>query len=685
MSIPTEGKSIFETTLEQVNPNEGPTIGGIQLDISGTGFAVGATVSVKGVSASDVTVWSSTRITATLPKQPGFAGDAPIVVTNPDGSSARRSDLFRYYLGAFPFRAPLLELGDQAAQFADATAVATGDLNQDGVPDIAASGGIGVTLLLSNGRGGYAASNQIATGLSPIAVAIADLNVDGRPDVVVANRDSSTVSVLLNTGQAILSRTDFTVGQSPQDLAVRDVDGDGLLDVATRNSIGEVRVLLGNGRGGLGPSFADASGTVPTNAFTVSPSADVNGDGKLDPITLEPGITGQRAVALSLSGAIGNPGQDPWIDLQTTGSFELLGDTVPSQIPVAVGDVDRDGLLDLVAWTGASPTSSTGLFTVSFARRDLSSTVFYSPSQALSGPNVPPARAGTPLAFVLGDVNGDRYPDIVYMVSTNSEKFLAVALNDHQNRRFMAPSIIPHSSGLPAMVAGDWNRDGKLDVAFLSNSVVSGSPFGVFLGDGTGRFTVSFPVPTVYGAEGAQLIETGDFNGDGLQDLVTGDADCGCIYVYRGNGMGGFLPARQVSRRALLGINSLAVGDLNNDGRTDLVATAWNDTWHVFLGSESESLTAGVRYAAAKLRVAGVTIADFNNDRRPDVVVFGAWKPSRVYWGDGRGSFLGHTAFPNLGTFGIALDLNRDSLPDLITRIGSLARLSTRIVLGSAQ
>lgn len=138
MSIPTEGKSIFETTLEQVNPNEGPTIGGIQLDISGTGFAVGATVSVKGVSASDVTVWSSTRITATLPKQPGFAGDAPIVVTNPDGSSARRSDLFRYYLGAFPFRAPLLELGDQAAQFADATAVATGDLNQDGVPDIAA-------------------------------------------------------------------------------------------------------------------------------------------------------------------------------------------------------------------------------------------------------------------------------------------------------------------------------------------------------------------------------------------------------------------------------------------------------------------------------------------------------------------------------------------------------------------
>ncbi len=127
--------------------------------------------------------------------------------------------------------------------------------------------------------------------------------------------------------------------------------------------------------------------------------------------------------------------------------------------------------------------------------------------------------------------------------------------------------------------------------------------------------------------------------------------------------------------------------DLNNDGRTDLVASAWNDTWHVFLGSESESLMAGVRYSVASLRVGGVTIADFNNDRRQDLVVFGAWKPARIYWGDGRGSFLGYTSFPDLGMFGIALDLNRDSQPDLITRVDwlGLDTSSTRIVLSSAQ
>ncbi len=271
------GKQNQGPTLDRISPNEGPTIGGIQIDLSGTRFADGARVTVGGVSARNVTVWSSTRITATLPKQPGSFGSTPIVVTNPDGLSAGRSDLFRYYLGAFPFRNPLLELADSYTFRVDATAIATGDLNLDGVPDLAATGGLGVTLLLSNGRGGYTASNQIATGQAPTAVAIADLNADGRPDVVVANRDSGTVSVLLNDGQASFTRADFLVGQAPQELAVRDVDGDALLDVATRNSAGEVRVLPGNGRGRLLPSFSDVGGVVPASAFTTVPSADVKG------------------------------------------------------------------------------------------------------------------------------------------------------------------------------------------------------------------------------------------------------------------------------------------------------------------------------------------------------------------------------------------------------------------------
>lgn len=127
--------------------------------------------------------------------------------------------------------------------------------------------------------------------------------------------------------------------------------------------------------------------------------------------------------------------------------------------------------------------------------------------------------------------------------------------------------------------------------------------------------------------------------------------------------------------------------DLNNDGRSDLIAATWasQNGWHVFLGSTSEGLLAGIQYRFNEFAIGGVTIADFNQDQRQDMVIFGLYgDPPRIYWGDGNGGFRGYTTFRlEPAMFGFAADVNNDGKPDLLTRLG-LSTINTRVIINSA-
>src|SRR5206468_498306 len=138
-------------------------------------------------------------------------------------------------------------------------AVAVGDLNGDGVADIAAPDALNnqVSVLLGTGSGSFgpAANFPVEANAAPQSVAVGDLNGDGNPDIVTANTNTQDLSVLLGTGSGSCGPP-TNLGPThglPLAVAVGDFNGDGKPDLAGTNvGTNDVSIRLGTGLGAFG-------------------------------------------------------------------------------------------------------------------------------------------------------------------------------------------------------------------------------------------------------------------------------------------------------------------------------------------------------------------------------------------------------------------------------------------------
>ena len=169
------------------------------------------------------------------------------------------------------------------------------------------------------------------------------------------------------------------------------------------------------------------------------------------------------------------------------------------------------------------------------------------------------------------------------------------------------------------------------------------------------------------GATPPRGVAIGDLNGDGRPDLVLPNyTSARNLSVVLGNGDGTFGPRNDYG--AGMGNVSVAIADLDLDGRLDVVATDEGGWAWVLLGRGDGSLGPATGISVAHGIVAHVKVGDLNADRNPDLVTASYAGPVSVLLGNGDGTFAPGVDYPGVGGLCVAIgDLNRDGKPDLAT------------------
>ena len=313
----------------------------------------------------------------------------------------------------------------------DPQAMAVGDFNRDGNPDLVTANYLdnNVSVVLGVGNGVFAAAVNYDVGHNPISVAVADFNLDGKPDVAVANFGSNTVSILLGIGDGTFNApVNNPVGGFPRAVAVGDFNRDGKPDLAVANYfIDDVSVLLGVGDGTLGAAVNYAVGNHPYSVAV----ADFNRDGKPD---LAVANSESSNVSVLLGVGDGTFGA----------AVNYTAGTNPSS--VAVGDFNLDGKPDLAVANGLS--------------NDVS--VMLGVGDGTFGASVNYTAGIEPASVAVDDFNCDGKPDLA--VANVLSNDVSVMLGDG-NGVFAAAVNYPVGTGPVSVVVGDFNLDCAPDLA----------------------------------------------------------------------------------------------------------------------------------------------------------------------------------------------------------------------------
>jgi hypothetical protein len=331
----------------------------------------------------------------------------------------------------------------------------------------------------------------------------ADLNGDGIPDL--AGTGTNAASVMLGNGDGTFRpKVNYPVGGQAQDLAAGDFNGDGRLDlvVSLSDIVSSLSLLTGNGDG----TFNAPINFPNTGAQEDSPAVvatDLDNDGRLDVVLA-------HAIACFVSPCVAARTITVMLGFGD-GTFQLPFDIEvgTGMSRIVVGDFNRDGIKDLgIAGDNSQVYTLLGVGNGTFLKQ---------PTITLTADTL--FVDGTDID--IADLNGDTIQDLVVAIPTNGSR-TAILLGNGDGT-FQPGQILtePRLRVPQYQVIADFNRDGFLDLALALANGTEGL-FEIRTGNGDGTFDppVLYAAPPPLSSVGGGTLVTGDFNRDGRPDIA---------------------------------------------------------------------------------------------------------------------------------------------------------------------
>ena len=494
---------LAQPTITSFSPTSGPV--GTSVTITGTNFSPTPSNNIVffGAVKANVTAASGTSLTVAVPTGATYQ---PITVTVNGLTGYSQRPFIVTFAGGGQINSNSFGAKQDFVTDIRPNAITFSDFDGDGKSDIATpnnystAGFASVSVLRNISSSGiidFAPKQDYVTGAVTYAIASGDIDGDGKPDIVSTAVVDATVSVFRNTSTSgnisFAPKIDIGTGNAPFGVVIGDIDGDGKSDIVTLNNTAQTISVLRNIGGPGNISFAPKI-DFPTLIFPQGIAlGDFDGDSKTD-IAFTNRLSNSFSIYRNTSTS-GNIALAARVDFSCGAGNEPYG--------ISYGDLDNDSKLDLAVVYNGSTSGGVQLFRNSSVSGTLSFTLSYTPFG--TGPTSDNFYAG------INDINGDGKLDVALSISGTAAGTVFVYQNNSTtgtfsfgSANFFSASFAPYG-----IMLGDLEGDGRPDLAISEFTLEKISVFK----NRCGYPNISFFSPSTAGANSTVTISGSNFIG----------------------------------------------------------------------------------------------------------------------------------------------------------------------------
>jgi hypothetical protein len=573
-------------------------------------------------------------------------GKPEIIVTNQGTSSALSVLKNSSGVGSISFQPPVV-IANMSGPFS----IAVGDLNGDGKPDlVASSSGANAVLVKRNisTAGVLSFSGQqdyFTTGTYPEGVAITDLDGDGKPDVVASNWSTNgSVSVLQNSSTTssitFASHVDYAVGANPDFVTCGDLDGDGRSEIIAANSsetyVSVLKNIIGANIAPVITSFTPGSGingttvTITGENFNGTTSVKFGGvNASSFTINSSTSIT-----AVVAQGASGEVSVTTPIGTAVLAGFIFNGPIINSFTP-ATGIAGTTVNITGTNFTGVTAVKFGGIAATSFtvnAATSISAVVGNGASGDVSVTTGNGTATRPGFSFGVPSITGFT-PATAPVGATVTITGTNFSTTGSENTVFFGAvkaTVTASSATQLSVVVPAGATYAPITVTTNHLTAYSSLPFSASFTTNNSQLTAaSFVNAGNYGAGNYPVsVYSSDLNDDGKPELIMANALGNSISILKNSSsVGNVLFENKVDLPVGSDPKYVAIGDLDGDGKPDLVTVNFNSGNASTLSVLRNTGTGGAVSFGTRTDIAtgngtlGLGMADINGDGKPDLIV----------------------------------------------------------------